>query len=300
MNTHDNATRVICTELNLRAYTATTAAAVKEITSSIHGTNPIATTALGRTITSAALMASTLKPESSQSVSIKFSGSGPIGEIHVQADAAGNIRGYISNPDPDISGETGGTCFSKAIGAGFLTVMKDLGMKDPYSSVTPIHYGDIAQDLAYYFAASEQVPSAIIIGLELDETGGPASSGGILIQTFPETPADSISIVENNIRSMKKPLGTLLRAGADILGVLSDLFGGRTMNILQSNGIRHSCRCDKALIEAILESLPVRELESMASEDRGARISCSFCKKEYVFSEDELRDVLAGKKSGTM
>ncbi|MCU0846808.1 MAG: Hsp33 family molecular chaperone HslO [Spirochaetes bacterium] len=295
MNTHDNATRVICTELNLRAYTATTAAAVKGI-SSIHGTNPIATTALGRTITSAVLMASTLKPESSQSVSVKFSGSGPIGEIHVQADAAGNVRGYISNPDPDVSAETGETCFSKAIGAGFLTVMKDLGLKDPYSSVTPIHYGDIAPDLAYYFAASEQVPSAIIIGLDLDETGGPASSGGILIQTFPETPGDSISIVENNIQSMKKPLGLLLREGSDILGVLSDLFGGKTMNILHSNGIRHSCRCDKALIEAILGSLPSGELESMASEDRGARISCSFCKKDYVFSEDELRGILAGKK----
>ncbi|HQO39626.1 MAG TPA: Hsp33 family molecular chaperone HslO, partial [Spirochaetota bacterium] len=178
--------RIYCESLKLRAYTVVTKETAAEITS-LHKTTPNATLALGRSINAAALIAATLKPESNQSILMKFSGEGPVREVHVQCDAFGNVRGYIANPAPDITDDIGTLSFSKAIGAGLLTIIKDLGMGDPYNSVTPLLYGEVAADLAYHLTTSEQVPSAVILGLNMDRDGAISSSGGILIQTFPDT-----------------------------------------------------------------------------------------------------------------
>lgn len=287
--------RVICDRLNLRAYTATTLSTVRDITSR-HGTSPNATVALGRTVTAATLLSATLKPDSDQSLLLKIEGSGPIREIHAQADARGNIRGYPANPVPDLDEDIGGISFSRTIGAGFLTVRKDIGLKEPYSSITPLHAGEVAEDLAYYLTASEQVPSAVIIALTLDTDGTIASSGGILIQTFPDTPDGSITLVEHSIASLVKDLGTSLREGTEITSVLGEILGGEPFTVIESRPVQARCRCTREIISAVLLNIHREELEDMIEKDHGAEVTCTFCTKKYHFDEKELERIVNMKK----
>jgi molecular chaperone Hsp33 len=287
----DKITRIICEELNLRAYTAETSDLVREITG-LHNTTPNATTALGRSITATALLSATLKPDSDQNITLKFSGSGPIHEIHVQGDARGNIRGYAENPDVDMREEIGKISFSRTIGAGFLTVTKDLGLKEPYSSVMPLHKGEVAGDVAYYLTTSEQIPSALLIALNLGKNGSIGSSGGILIQTYPETEDSVISRLEERIMGAGDSLTDALERGDDIIGYLSELFDNHALKVLSEYKLQHSCRCSYGLIKSVLHNLHTEELEDMIRKDGGTEVTCSFCRKEYRFSENELREMI--------
>lgn len=286
----DMISRIYCGSLKLRAYTVVSPETVREITS-LHKTSPNGTIALGRTINAAALLSATLKPESNQSILVKFSGNGPVKEIHVQADAFGNIRGYIANPAPDITDDIGRISFSKSIGAGFLTVIKDLGMKEPYSSITPLLYGEVASDVAYHLTSSEQVPSAVILGLNLDSEGGIASSGGILIQTFPDTEPAVIEKLEFNIKSMPLGLGDILEKGENIYSVISGLFDDNEIDILSSGPVKHRCRCSHDMLLQLMKTVHRDELMEMVEQDKGATVTCTFCRKEYAFTEDELRSL---------
>jgi molecular chaperone Hsp33 len=289
--------RVICETLDLRAYTATTLSTVREITA-LHGTSPNATVALGRTITAAALLSATLKPDSDQSLLLKIEGGGPIREIHAQADARGNIRGYAANPGPDQEEDIGGISFSRTIGAGFLTVRKDIGMKEPYSSITPLHAGEVAGDVAYYLAASEQIPSALIIALTLEKDGSVSSSGGILVQTFPGTPEEVITRVEHAIYSLKTDLGTSLKEGNEITSVLGEILGHEPFSVIESRPIRTACRCTREIIRAALLYLHSEELADMLSRDHGAEVTCTFCTKKYHFDEHDLEEMIREKSGG--
>ena len=293
---HDSLTRSICETLNLRAYTVTTLNTARKITG-LHETSPNATVALGRTITAAALLSATLKPDSDQSLLLKIEGTGPIREIHAQADARGNIRGYVANPQPDLTDSIDSLSFSKTIGAGFLTVRKDIGMKEPYTSVIPLQTGELAADVAYYLTVSEQIPSAVIIALTLDREGSITSSGGILIQTFPGTQADVIGRVEENISSMKQSLGDSLMEGTDIQNVLGELFNNEVITVLDSRPVRASCRCDRTMIRRMLTSLHREDIQDMIDKDGGAEITCTFCNKKYYFNGEELAAILRSKES---
>lgn len=283
--------RIYCGSLKLRAYTVVSPGTVQEITS-IHRTTPNATMALGRSINAAALLSATLKPESGQSIILKFSGDGPVKEIHVQADSFGNIRGYIANPSPDITDDIGKISFSKSIGAGFLTVVKDIGMKEPYSSITPLLYGEVASDVAYHLTSSEQVPSAVILGLNLDMDGNIASSGGILIQTFPDTETEVLEKLEENIKSMPRALGDILEKEENIYNVVTALFDDHHIDILSSGPLRHNCRCSHDMLLQLLKTIQKDELIEMAEQDRGATVTCTFCRREYNFTENELKSLL--------
>lgn len=290
----DRLSKVICDSLNLRAYTVLSINTVREITGQ-HNTTPNATVALGRTLTAAALLAATLKPDSDQSLLLKIEGTGPIREIHAQADARGNIRGYAANPQFDMEEKIGAISFSRTIGAGFLTVRKDIGLKEPYSSVIPLQAGDLAIDIAYYLTVSEQVPSALIIALALDQDGTVASSGGILIQTYPGTSEDAIGKVEASINALHPSLSESLKAGHDIHGVLADLFNREPMRILDTRPIRASCRCSRQVLGAVLGNLTRHDLEDMIAKDRGAEITCTFCGRQYHFDEKELARIIRKK-----
>ncbi len=292
---HDELSRFICESLGLRVYTATTLKTVREITS-LHGTTPNATVALGRAITASTLLGAMLKPESDQSLLLKIEGGGPVREIHVQVDARGNIRGYAANPQPDITDDIGSINFSRAIGAGFLTIRKDTGIAEPYSSVIPLHDGEIAGDVARYLAASEQIPSALIIALTLGYDGVVSSSGGILIQTYPGTPETAILKVENAIASMKRPLGDRLRGGEPVESIFCELFDDEPVSRLGSHSLRASCRCDRGFIMEIISRIGIEELKDMRERDRGAEVTCAFCAKHYLFSEDDLSGIIGEKE----
>ena len=283
----DTLARIYCESLKLRAYTVTSLETVKEITA-LHKTTPNATVALGRVINGAALLSATLKPESNQSALLKFSGSGPIKEIHVQADAYGNIRGYAANPIVDITDNIGEISFSKTIEAGLLTVIKDLGINEPYNSVTPLLYGEVALDMAYYFTVSEQIPSAVIIGLNIDREGTVVSSGGILIQAFHDTESFALDMIEANIKNMTRQLGDRLHDKENIFTIVEELFGGNKIEILNRIPILHRCRCSRENMFNLLRMLGQEEIKDMIEKDHGASITCTFCTKEYNFSGDEL------------
>jgi molecular chaperone Hsp33 len=291
----DTLTRHLCESLALRAYTATTLETVRRITS-LHGATPNATAAMGRTITATALLSATLKPRSDQSLLLRIEGSGPIREIHVQADARGNIRAYAGNPRPDETGELDAISFSKTIGAGLLTIRKETGRGEPYSGIIHLEAGDVAADVARYLTISEQVPSALIIGLALHNDGGIASSGGILIQTLPDTPETSIARVENAIASMERPLGESLKDGEPIESFLADLFRGETLTDLGSQPLRAACRCSRNLILDILSRISIDDLKDMRVQDDGAEVTCAFCAHRYRFTGEELETLIDSKE----
>jgi molecular chaperone Hsp33 len=155
----------------------------------------------------------------------------------------------------------------------------------------PLKSGDIAMDVAHYLTHSEQIPSAIILGLQL-HGGEILSSGGILVQTLPQTSEDTIARIEENIMSLKTPLGEALSEGEDIYSFLSDILGNASLTVLQESPIRTACRCNRMLLRKILSGLGIEELKDMIDKDRGAEISCIFCRERYSFNEDELRDIL--------
>jgi molecular chaperone Hsp33 len=287
----DSISRLYCESLKLRAYTVTSLNITREITS-LHNTTPNSTVALGRTINAAALLSATLKPQTTQSILVKFSGSGPIGEVHVQVDAFGNLRGYIANPMVDITDEFEKISFSKGIGAGLLTVIKDTGMKDPYSSVTPLMHGEVAADLAYYFVSSEQIPSAVMIGLNINKDGEIISSGGILIQTFPDTDISIIEKVEENIKKMDRHLGDRLHHGENIYSIVEEIFDHHKTELLSTTPLVHKCRCSHETLFNLMRTFPKEEIEDMIEKDNGVSITCTFCAKEYSFSRDELTTLI--------
>jgi molecular chaperone Hsp33 len=288
---HDILYRLMLPDLGLRAYAADTFVTAQSICSA-HDTTPNATSALSKAISVAALMSATLKPDSGQSLSVKIQGSGPLKEIHVQADTLGDIRGYVKRPRVDEDTDIGGISFPKAIGAGLLTVTKDIGMKEPYSGVTHFIKGELAIDTAYYLTSSEQVPSAVILAATLDKNGSLSSSGGILIQTFPGTPDTSIALVESKLSSEHENLGEALVAGKNLIKYLTSLLDGTRVDINGSITLRHSCKCSRERIETIVGSLERADIEEMIEKDGGAEIHCTFCNRKYTFSKSELTEML--------
>ena len=292
----DTLYRLIIPSLNIRAYAALTLDTARDICR-VHNTTPNATAGLGKAVSAAALLSSSLKPESEQSISYKIQGSGPLSEIQVQVDAYGNVRGYTKRPRVDEEVDLGMISFSKAIGAGLLTVSKDLGSGEPHVSVSHLVKGEIAIDTAYYLTVSEQIPSAVVLALKLDRDGGIASSGGIMFQSFPDTPKDAIEKIEAGIASASvNPLGDHLAKGGDILSYISDITGGAELDILSTIELRHRCRCDKQLIRSVLASLEKKDIEQMMHEDGGAHVVCTFCSSEHVFTKEDLAQILAERQ----
>ena len=286
IETKDKVVRIYCEKLNIRAYAVSSLNTVKKI-NGIHQTTPNASYALGRTINAAALLAATLKPDSEQNVTIKFSGSGPLKEIHVQADAKSFVRGYAANPGIDYLEDIGKISFSKSIGAGMLTVIKDLGLKEPYTTIQPLLSGEIANEIAYYLASSEQIPSAMILGMNIEPNGILTSSGGILIQSYPDTDKEVIETLEKNIINIKKPLSEMLEK-IDILDALKIILDENPFEIISTSELQHYCRCSKDLIKKIVANFGNNEIDDMISKDHGAEIVCTFCKKNYNLTEDDL------------
>ncbi|TAL33246.1 MAG: Hsp33 family molecular chaperone HslO [Spirochaetes bacterium] len=284
--------RMLCDDLNVRACAAITLG-ISNGLARMHGATPAAALALSRTATAAALMSATLKPGSDQTVSVRISGTGPIREIHVQADAKGHLRGYAGNPGAHSDLSVSGLSISGLIGAGTLTVIKDLGLKEPYSSVQPLVRGEVAHDIAHYLTFSEQVPSALIIGTALEPDGAFSASGGILIQGLPGTAPEALVTIEENIGAMKTSLGERLRQGADIYTVTGELLGDRALELLESSKLELACRCNRELLARIIVGLPAHEIEDLLRRDRGIELTCTFCTTRYRFDEREVRTLMS-------
>jgi molecular chaperone Hsp33 len=273
----------------VRAFAILTKQLVEELRSR-HQTTPTATAALGRTASAAAMMGAMLKGDERLTVQVK--GGGPIGQIVVDADARGEVRGYVGNPDVDLPlNAVGKLDVAGAVGTdGFLYVTKDLGLKEPYSGSIPIISGELAEDFTYYFAKSEQTPSAVALGVLVDVDYTVKTAGGFIVQLLPGLTDKEISEIEQQL-SQIPPITTLLERGEDLESILKTLLPD--VQILERReDVRFQCKCSRDRVERTMISLGRAELEGLLEEEGRAELVCHFCNEKYQFTGDDLRELI--------
>lgn len=283
----DYVVRATGANATVRAFTAVTTDIVKTA-KEIHGLSPIASAALGRTLTAAALMSRLLKGEK-DTLTIQIKGEGPLGGIVVVTDSNANIRGYVNNPDVYLPlNNKGKLDVSSAIGKnGYLNVIKDLGLKEPYIGYVNLVSGEIAEDIAYYFASSEQIPSVVALGVLVDKDGSIINAGGYIIQLMPDAEDNLIDFLEKKISSVP-PVTSLISEGKKPEQILELILGEKGLQIVERVQCRFKCNCSRDRMERNLISLGKKELMDMIKEQQGAEVQCHFCNTKYNFSKDDL------------
>ena len=256
-----------------------------------HKTSPVMSAALGRALTAVSIMGIMLKSDDDL-ITIKINGNGPGKGLIVTGDNKGNVKGYPLNPIVDIPLKPNGKLdVQNALGEGSLTVIKDMGLKEPYVGQIPLVSGEIAEDLTYYFAKSEQTPSAVSLGVLVDRDYSIKQAGGFIIQVMPDADEDIINSLENKLATIK-PFTTLLEEGNTIEDILNILLGDFGVNILDKIPVKFYCNCSKERVEKALISIGKHELETIIKEDKKATLHCHFCNKDYDFNEDDLKTLL--------
>ncbi|GAK51591.1 33 kDa chaperonin [Candidatus Moduliflexus flocculans] len=275
---------------NLRGIACVTTRLVHEVCRQ-HDTSPTATVALGRALTAGALLSSLLKGD--QRVALKFEGNGPLKKILVEANSAGNVRGYVGVPEVDLPLKQGKFDVARAIGrAGFLTVTKDLQMKEPYKGIVQLYTSEIAEDVAYYLTESEQIPSAMGISVFLEPSGDVALAGGFLLQSLPPADETVIASLIERIEQMP-PLSEFFQAHHTPEALLQHLFRDIPFDIFEKHPLTFQCTCSKPRIERALISLGAEELTHIIAEEEQTEVVCEFCRAQYQFTRQELSAVLA-------
>jgi len=285
----DYLVRATAADAQIRAFAVASGDLVEEARSR-HDLSPVVSAALGRLMTGACMMGSMLKGEK-DILTLQISGEGPVRSMTVTADAKGNVKGYAAYPQammpPNAQGklDVGGV-----IGKGYLTVIRDMGMKDPYSSRVELQTGEIADDLTYYFAASEQVPSSVALGVLMERNNTVKQAGGFIIQLMPFTREEVIRKLEEKLTGMK-PVTTLLEEGNSPEQILELLLGDMGLEIQEKMPVRFFCGCSKERVEKVLYSLKKEDLREMIAEGKDVELHCHFCNTNYVFSVAELEKI---------
>ncbi len=259
----------------------------------IHKTSAVATAALGRLLTAASLMGNALKGDE-QSITLRISGGGPLGSVTAVSDEEGNVRGYVSNPVVEIPLKPNGKLdVCTAVGKdGNLFVLKDLGMREPYNGFVPIVSGEIAEDIASYYATSEQIPTVCALGVLINPDLTVKNAGGFLIQLLPAAHGyeEVISRLENNIGNLK-PVTALLEEGMDIHEIICEALKGFEVEVLSESTAQYKCNCSREKTARMLSTLDASELEKLAEEQPETRVNCTFCSNEYVFTSEEIKKI---------
>ncbi|WP_352400966.1 Hsp33 family molecular chaperone HslO [Anaerotignum sp.] len=279
---------------SIRAFAATTGEMVQHARE-VHHTSPVASAALGRMLTAAAMMGSMLKGEKDL-VTLQIRGIGPLKGVVVSADSHCRVKGYVFNPNVDIPSKYPGKLdVSGAIGQGYMSVIKDIGLKEPYAGRIQLVSGEIAEDLTFYYAQSEQTPSAVGLGVLVDTDTSIRRAGGFIIQLMPDATEEVISKLEQRLNAI--PYVTdLLDMGETPEGILEMILEGLDMKILDKVPTQFYCNCTKERVEKALISIGKEELEKIVFEDKKANLHCHFCGKEYAFAEEELTKLLEEAK----
>ena len=262
----------------------------------IHGCTPLAAAALGRTITAAGMMGLMLKNPTDR-LTVQFKGNGPAAEILACADADGNVKGYISDPCVDLPLKSNGKLdVGGAIGAGSLTVIKDLGMKEPYVGKIELVSGEIAEDLTQYFAVSEQQPSSVALGVMVDKYAKVCAAGGMIVQVLPNASEECLSALEEMLfmmNSMTVNVMDSMNVEDMMLRIFKDMPEEFRPRILERKTISWRCDCSRERMEKALISIGKKDLAQIIEEDGQADLNCHFCRRKYGFSKDQLMELLA-------
>lgn len=274
----------------IRAFAAISTNTVEEARK-IHGTTPVASAALGRMLTAGAIMGAMLKSEKDL-ITLQITGSGPLKGVLVTSDSKSNVKGYVVNPDADLPLKPDGKLdVGNAVGAGTLKIIKDVGLKDPYVGSIELISGEIADDLTYYFAQSEQVPSSVGLGVLVDTDCTIKHSGGFIVQLMPGADEEIIDKLEKKLMTI--PYVTdMLNDGYSAEKMLEAILGDLELEILEKSHMQYKCTCSKDRVEKAIISLGKKEISQIIEEDKKAELTCQFCGKVYNFNETELKDIL--------
>ena len=286
----DYMVRAIAADGTIRAFAAYTRNTVEKARS-LHNTSPVVTAALGRLLTAGAMMGSMMKGDRDV-LTIKAEGSGPVGHYLVTADSKGNVKGYAANPNVILPANAAGKLdVGGSLGVGLLTVIKDLGLKEPYTGTCELVSGEIAEDLTYYFASSEQTPSSVGLGVLMTKDNTVNVAGGFIIQLMPDATEETISIVEEKISTIKS-VTSMLENGLDPEGIINLILGGLDPEILDKMPVRFYCNCSKERVSKALIAIGRKELDNIIEENEPIEVKCHFCNKAYNFTVDELKKLV--------
>ena len=274
----------------IRAFAANTKDVV-ETARKDHNTSPVATAALGRLLTGGAMMGIMMKGDKDV-LTLQIKCSGPIGGLTVTSDSKGRVKGYVNHPEVMLPANAQGKLdVGGAVGAGVLSVIRDMGLKDPYVGQIELQTGEIAEDLTYYFAVSEQVPSVVGLGVLMNRDNTVRQAGGFIVQLMPFAEEEMISKLEENIKNLSS-VTTMLDAGKTPEGMLEVLLSGMDLEITDTLPVEFACNCSKDRVRKALISIGREELQSMIDDGETIEVNCHFCNKNYNFTVDELKQMI--------
>src|SRR5690606_3098724 len=289
----DYAVRATAHGGTLRAFAARTTELVKELQRR-HHTWPVATAALGRAVTEGAMMGLMLKGERDR-LTIQIKGNGPLGQIVVDEDSRGHVRGHVDNPAVDLPvNDRGKLDVAGGVGEGMLYVGKDLGLKEPYRGSVPLVSGELGEDFTYYFTVSEQIPSAVGVGVLVDRDGSVLASGGFILQVLPEAEEETIARLEERIAAMTS-VTDRIQAGAAPEDLLREVIG-EDVQVLQRQPVSFDCSCSPDRIRSLLKSMGKEEISALLQKQGKAEVICHFCSERYVVEREELEKWLGEMK----
>ena len=253
-----------------------------------HNTSPVATAALGRLLTGGVMMGVMMKGDNDK-LTLMMKGDGPINGVTVTADSKGNVKGYVGNPNVLIPANYAGKLdVGAAIGYGTLTVIKDMGLKEPYASQVPLGTSEVAEDLTYYFASSEQVPSAVGLGVLMSKDNTVKQAGGFIIQLMPFADEATISALENKIANVTS-VTDMLEKGMTPEDILKEVMDGMDVEFTDKIPARFYCNCSKDRVAQAIASISKADLDQIINDGKEVEVKCDFCSTSYKFSVEELK-----------
>ena len=285
----DYMVRATAANAQIRAFAITSRETVEHARKA-HDLSPVVTAALGRLMTGGVMMGSMLKGAKDM-LTLQIGGAGPVHGLTVTADSQGNVKGYADNPQAMMPPNSVGKLdVGGVIGAGTLTVIKDMGLKEPYSSTIDLTTGEIGDDLTYYFAASEQIPSSVALGVLMEKNNTVKQAGGFIIQLMPFTSEEVIAKLEEKLTGMSS-VTTLLEEGNTPEQILETILGDMDLEITGTMPVQFYCNCNKERVEKVVLSLGKKELQNLIDEGKDVELNCHFCNTNYVFTTEELRKI---------
>lgn len=286
----DYLVRATAADAQIRAFAATTRYMV-ETARQKHDTSPVVTAALGRLLTAGSMMGSMLKGEEDL-LTLQVTGDGPMGGMTVTADSKGHVKGYANEPQVILPANSQGKLdVGGAVGSGILRVIQDSGLKDPYVGQTVLQTGEIAEDLTYYFATSEQVPSSVGLGVLMERDNTVRQAGGFIVQLMPFAEEETISRLEQNLGKIRS-VTSMLDEGLTPEELLGLVLEGMDIQFRDTCEVEFSCSCSKERVEKALISIGREEIDKMIADGEPIEVKCHFCNKGYQFSVQELEEIV--------